>query len=408
MQLDPNWAQAETETIVQRVDQQSWTLPQMFFWTDPSRQRLFCGGVGAGKTFAGAIEVINQPAGSLGIAVSPTYTMLKDTTLRTFLELYEHSGMIQSFNRTDMSMTLKGNRTILWRSADKPEKLRGINAGWAWMDEAAFCEEEAYSVILGRLRRRPGRVWLTTTPNGKANWVYRLVQSGNVSVTRAPTQSNTFNPDFYVQTMLASYDPKRAAQEIEGEFIDTDGALMKRQWFRPWESELPERLLVCRAWDSAATESGGDYTVGMLVANVIGTDKMIILDVTRGQYGADTVDAMIRTAADEDGKKVSVVLEQEPGSAGKRLLAQQLKALEGHRVNWYSSGSRKLARAVPVARAAAQGRMYYLPDRPWVEPLMAELESFTGTPADEHDDQVDALSLAYSHLEGNLRRVAVY
>jgi predicted phage terminase large subunit-like protein len=378
----------------------------MMFWTDPARQRLFCGGVGAGKTYAGAIEVINQPPGSLGIAVSPTYTMLKDTTLRTFLELYENSGLIVSLNKTDMSMILKGERTVLWRSADKPEKLRGINAGWAWMDEAAFCDEEAYGVILGRLRRRPGKLWLTTTPNGKQNWVYRLVCSGNVSVTRAPTQTNTFNPDFYVQTMLSSYDPQRAAQEIEGEFVDTDGALMKREWFQPWEGPLPDRLIVCRAWDSAATESGGDFTVGLLMANVVGTDKMIILDVMRGQYGADTVDASIRTMADQDGQKVAVVLEQEPGSAGKRLLAQQVKALDGHRVNWYASGSRKLARAVPVARAAAQGRVYYVPGK-WCDNFFTEVESFTGTPADEHDDQVDALSLAFTHLEGNVRRVSV-
>lgn len=393
--------------LVQKVDQQSWTIPQMIFWTDPARQRLFCGGVGAGKTYAGAIEVINQPAGSLGICCSPTYTMLKDTTLRTFLELYEGSGLIQSFNRTDMSMVLKGQRTVLWRSADKPEKLRGINAGWAWLDEAAFCDEESYSVILGRLRRRPGRLWLTTTPNGKQNWVYRLVQSQTVSVTRAPTQSNGFNPDFYVQTMLASYDPKRAAQEIDGEFIDTDGALFKKEWFRPWDGPLPDRLNVCRAWDSAATESGGDFTVGLLAANPVGTDKIILLDLTRGQYGADTVDAMIKTAADTDGKKVTVVLEQEPGSAGKRLLTQQVRALDGHRVQWYASGSKKLARAVPIARAAAQGRVYYV-DGPWVEAFLMEVESFTGTTADEHDDQVDALSLAFSHLEGSLRRVAAY
>lgn len=394
----------QSQTIVQKVDQSSWTVPQMLFWTDPARQRLFCGGVGAGKTYAGCVEVVNQPPGSLGIAISPTYTMLKDTTLRTFLELYEGSGMIMSFNRTDMSMVLKGNRTILWRSGDKPEKLRGISAGWAWIDEAAFCDEEAYGVALGRLRRQPGRLWMTTTPNGKQNWVYRLVQSRQVSVTRAPTQTNTFNPTFYVETMLASYDPKRAEQEIQGEFIDTDGALFKRDWFKAWEGPLPLRVNWCRAWDAAATEGGGDYTCGLLAGNVVGTDKIILADMKRGQYGADTVDAMIASTADMDGNKCTIVLEQEPGSAGKRLLQQQLRALQGYRVHWYAPGAKKLARAVPVARAAAQGRVFYLPGE-WTEAFFTEVESFTGTPADEHDDQVDALSQAFTHLEGSVRRV---
>ena len=402
--MEPNWVIEGSQTVKQKVNQHGWTVPQMLFWTDESRQRLFCGGVGAGKTYAGCVEIVNQPKGTLGIAISPTYTMLKDTTLRTFLEVYEGSGLIVSFNKTDMSMILKGNRTVLWRSADKPEKLRGINAGWAWMDEAAFCEEEAYNIVLGRLRRQPGKLWLTTTPNGKQNWVYRITQGHAVSVTRASTRTNQFNPDFYVTQMLSSYDPKRALQEIDAEFVDTDGALMKRTWIQKWQGPIPERLQICRSWDSAATESGGDYTVGMLMANVVGSDKIIIMDVIRGQYSADTVDSMIRTSADTDGQKVSVVLEQEPGSAGKRLLTQQVRALHGHRVQWYASGQKKLARAVPVARAAAQGRVFYLEGK-WNEAFLTEVESFTGTSVDEHDDQIDALSLGFTHIEGNMRRV---
>lgn len=393
------------QVLVQKINQANWTVPQMLFWSDlASRQRLFCGGVGAGKTYAGCVEVVNQPHGTLGIVAAPTYTMLKDSTLRTFMELYEGTGLILSFNKSDMSMTLKGNRTVLWRSADKPDKLRGISAGWAWIDEGAYCEEEAYTVILGRLRRRPGRLWITTTPNGKQNWVYRLVQSRQCAVVRASTRSNHFNPDFYVETLAGSYDPIKAAQEIEGEFVDTDGALMKRDWFRPWEGGIPERMVLCRAWDAAATENGGDWTCGLLMGQILGTDKILILNRNYAQYGADTVDGMIRDAADHDGKNVTVVLEQEPGSAGKRLLAQQVKALHGHRLHWYTSGRSKLARAVPVARAAAQGRVYYVPGD-WNESFLTEIESFTGTSNDDHDDQVDALSLGFTHLEGNLKRV---
>lgn len=247
---------------------------------------------------------------------------------------------------------------------------------------------------------------MTTTPNGKANWVYRVATSGACRVIRASTRSNHFNPDFYVQTLAESYDGVKAAQEIEGEFVDTSGALMKRSWFRPWEGDLPEKLILCRAWDSAATEGGGDYTCGLLLGMVAGTDKIIIIDRKYGQYSAESVDAWIKTTADSDGQQTAVILEQEPGSAGKRLLAQQVKALHGHRVHWYSPGARKLARAVPVARAAAQGRIFYV-KADWNESFLTEIESFTGTSADAHDDQVDALSLGFGHLEGNVRRVIV-
>lgn len=407
MKLSPNWVLEKGRTAVQKVDVTGWTEPQMSFWSDVhSRQRLFCGGVGAGKTYAGCIEVINQPRGTLGIVIAPTYTMLKDSTLRTFMERYEQSGLVKSFNKTDMTMTLKGDRTILWRSADKPDKIRGISAGWAWIDEAAYCEEEAYHVVLGRLRRRPGRLWMTTTPNGKQNWVYRLVQNRQVSVTYASAKTNQFNPDFYVESLLANYDEKRAAQEVDGLFVDLDGTLMRRSWFLEWQGDLPKKMVTWRAWDCAATESGGDATVGIKWGAVPGTDKLIILDCKYGRYSADTVDVMIRETAKEDGKECTVVLEQEPGSAGKRLLSQQVKALEGYRVHWYAMGSRKLARAVPMARAAAAKRIWYAPDV-FQENHWIEIESFTGTNADEHDDVVDALSLGFNHGEGSIRRVQV-
>lgn len=407
MKLSPNWVLSKGKTATQKVDVTGWTDPQLSFWSDiHSRQRLFCGGVGAGKTYAGCIEVINQPRGTLGIVIAPTYTMLKDSTLRTFMERYENSGLIKSFNKTDMTMTLKGDRTVLWRSGDKPDKIRGISAGWAWLDEAAYIDEEAYNVVLGRLRRRPGRLWMTTTPNGKSNWVYRLVQNRQVTVTYASTKTNQFNPDFYVESLLANYDEKRAAQEVDGLFVDLDGTLMRRSWFLDWQDELPKKMVTWRAWDCAATESGGDATVGIKWGAVPGTDKLIILDCKYGRYSADTVDIMIRETAKEDGKECTVVLEQEPGSAGKRLLAQQVKALDGYRVHWYAMGSRKLARAVPMARAAAAGRIWYVPgvfeENHWIE-----IESFTGTTADEHDDVVDALSLGFNHGEGSIRRVQV-
>ncbi len=41
------------------------TEPQMRFWQSAARWRAFVGGVGSGKTRAGAMEVLRQPAGPL-------------------------------------------------------------------------------------------------------------------------------------------------------------------------------------------------------------------------------------------------------------------------------------------------------------------------------------------------------
>jgi predicted phage terminase large subunit-like protein len=383
----------------------TFTPQQLQFWVSPSKQKFFVGGVGAGKTRAGVIEIMNQPKGTLTIVVAPTFTILKDSTFRMFEELYGQSGLIMSHNKTDMETKVKGDRTILWRSADKPDRLRGTNAGAVYMDEASFCDEDTYKVLLGRLRKNPGKLWATFTPRGKNRWEYRAINSGIAEMIHAPSYSNTFNPDFFVQSLKAAYDGAFYKQEVEGLFCDTDGALMKSSWIRPWQGPIPERLIMCRSWDCAATVGRrSDYTVGTLMGLIPGTEKVIIFDQIRQQYSAEDVDPKISQTSDEDGPGTTIVIEVEPGSAGKRLLQHQLKNLAGRRVAWSSPGSNKLTRAVPFSRAASAGNIFYVLGN-WTDACFEEIDSFTGTPADVHDDCVDSISLGYTHLCGNMRRV---
>jgi predicted phage terminase large subunit-like protein len=348
---------------------------------------------------------MNQPKGCLTIVVAPTFTILKDSTFRMFEELYGDSGLIVSHNKTDMETRIKGDRTILWRSADKPDRLRGTNAGAAYMDEASYADEEVYRVLLGRLRKEPGRFWMTFTPRGKNHWTYRMISSGVVEMIHAPTYSNSFNPDFFVNSLKQSYDGSFYSQEVEGLFVDTDGALMKSSWIKPWEGDMPERLILCRAWDCAATlGKRSDFTVGTLMGLIPGTETVIILDQVRKQYAAENVDPLIVKQSDTDGMMTTIVIEVEPGSAGKRLLSHQLNVLQGRKVAWANVGGSKLTRAVPFSRAASAGKVFYCPGA-WTGPCFAEIDAFTGTAADEHDDCVDSISLGFSHLCGSMRKV---
>src|SRR4051812_14495035 len=97
------------------------TGPQLKFWASRARWRLFVGGVGSGKTRAGCVEILRQPAGSTGMVLAPTYPMLRDATLRTFLDLARGAGVLASFNKGEMVARLHGNRTVLFRSADNPD-----------------------------------------------------------------------------------------------------------------------------------------------------------------------------------------------------------------------------------------------------------------------------------------------
>ena len=144
---------------------------QFDFVTSDARFTAFIGGIGSGKTLGGCVKAIGhcQPS-ALGLIVAPTYGMLRDATWRTFQSVA--GGAIAEFLRGEMRVVMVNGSEILFRSADDPERLRGPNLSWAFIDEAALCHKMAWPITIGRLRKdgKAGPCWLTTTPKGR-NWV---------------------------------------------------------------------------------------------------------------------------------------------------------------------------------------------------------------------------------------------
>ena len=163
-----------------------------------------------------------MPRDTAGAILAPTYPMLRDATLRTFLELTKRAGILKAFNKAEMTAELVGNRTVLFRSADKPDRLRGPNLGWFWIDEAAMCDPSVWLIMMGRRRRAPGLAWVTTTPRGK-NWVHRVFveqATPHHACIRASSLTNQYLPRDFVQSLVDAYDEQFAMQEIGGEFLD--------------------------------------------------------------------------------------------------------------------------------------------------------------------------------------------
>jgi hypothetical protein len=195
---------------------------QSLFYQSTSRWSCFVAGVGSGKTQVGSIKSLAMPPGSRGTIVGPTYGQLRDSTLQTFLELAE--PFVDSFNRSTMDMRLKNGSRIHWRSAERPENLRGPNLGWFWLDEAAIMPEYAWDLMIARLRRKPGMAWITTTPKG-FDWIWRLFVEKNASnpdyfLVRAATWENPWLPEGFVESLRQKYSGGFARQEIEGEFCE--------------------------------------------------------------------------------------------------------------------------------------------------------------------------------------------
>jgi len=202
--------------------------PQQFkFATSRARMTAFVGGIGSGKTFAGAVRVVYEVAevGGLGEVIAPTYPMLRDATMRTLRELAQ--PLIAEENRSEMRWRLANGAEILFRSADEPERLRGPNLSWVWLDEAALCPAQTWDILIGRLRyttpdgaARAGRLWITSTPRGR-NWLYR--KADQMKIFRAATSDNRYLAPEYIAALEEAYTGDFARQELYGEFVAFEG-----------------------------------------------------------------------------------------------------------------------------------------------------------------------------------------
>lgn len=160
-------------------------------------------------------------------------------------------------------------------------------------------------------------------------------------------------------------------------------------------SDVPPLVHVVRAWDNAATEGGGAYTVGVKIG-FDAMEKPYILDVKREQVNTAGRERLQLDTAREDGKLVLVHAPQDPASAGKDVafLFEQMMSREGFQVTTTPVTGTKTLRAHNLSLAVNRGEVS-LVEADWNKDFKNELRYF---PVSTHKDQVDAGSDGYNYL----------
>jgi predicted phage terminase large subunit-like protein len=184
------------------------------------------------------------------------------------------------------------------------------------------------------------------------------------------------------------------AGQVQQRPAPREGGMFKRHWIRLCE-QLPSNRVRVRAWDLAGSLTGfdPDWTVGLLMSR--DPDGFIFIeDVQRFRATPGEVERQIKATAALDGKKTTVVLPQDPGSAGKAQVSYLTRALQGYRVKCNRVSGDKETRAGPFASQCEHGNVMML-RAPWNEEVLGELCTF---PNGRHDDIVDAASDAFNEL----------
>jgi PBSX family phage terminase large subunit len=198
----------------------------------------FVGGIGSGKSYALAVWALIAATGrvgsnadalivpNLGAVLAPTYPMLRDATLRTFLDVA--GGAVKQFFKAEMRALLINGSEVLFRSAENFENLRGPNLSWFAGDEGSLYHPDVFPIMQGRLRQggRQGHARLGMTPKGR-NWVYKrfvLDDDPDYALINSRTNENSFLSEAWVRSLERSYgDTAFAAQELRGEFVGFEG-----------------------------------------------------------------------------------------------------------------------------------------------------------------------------------------
>ncbi|MBX3422228.1 MAG: phage terminase large subunit [Pirellulaceae bacterium] len=436
---------------------------QADFRRSTAKLRGFIGGRGTGKTFIGGLTVsADARRDEAWVCVAPDYGVAIETSFPVFVELTQKTGQwIKDVKSPFPKVTFRtmdgGQATIVFRSGEKPEKLRGGNYAGAWLDEATVMPKSVFDLIRPTLRWRGkmGPILLTATPKGTRHWTFerfyapvddvlggdgvslldgmsedskaaiiRSIAAGNVeyfsgkayvrrsgsSLIRASTRDNPFLPPDFYETIRSDYGTMLAAQELEGEFVEISGLLFRREWFSLVDS-VPREALRVRYWDQAATPGSGCFTAGVLMARDA-DGQYYIEHVVRGQWGPLERNKIIDQITASDGRKygghVVTFVEQEGGSAGKEVAAQMIQRLPGYSVfrdvvsgkrfrlseGEQLPGEAKVVRAMPFAAQVEAGNVAILRS-PWSEDYITELCAF---PEWKYCDQVDASSGAFNKL----------
>lgn len=209
----------------------------------------------------------------------------------------------------------KVRSTIDFRSAERPESLRGDGVHGAVIDEAGYWKRDSHISVLTTLTRTAGKLRIISTPKGK-NWFYEEWTKGwcflckrskvkcpctnnktkhsEYSSYQLPTSDNPIVKQRELDTLKANFTDRQYRQEILAEFLD-DGAgvfsnLTNAQKAKLQREPRPGKRYVLGV-DWAKSE---DYTVFI----VLDADLMKVVHMERHQ-GLDwsvNIDKAIRCA----------------------------------------------------------------------------------------------------------------
>jgi len=230
---------AQTRIIKAKV-----TRPQAQFHKMTCKYPLFCGGYGAGKSEAmvnqAFVDASKDSSALIGL-YEPTYDLVRLIALPRLEQKLDEYGIRYTTNKSEYTVSTHSSQfgDFILRSMDTPARIVGYECLTSHCDELDTLPrdkaEEVWTRIIARNRQKvpsgaDNRVSVYTTPEGfrfcHDRWVAK--QAPEYQMTRAPTASNPYLPEDYIDSLRATYPAQLIEAYLEGYFVNlTSGTIYK-------------------------------------------------------------------------------------------------------------------------------------------------------------------------------------
>lgn len=329
---------------------------------------LLSGGRGSGKTRTGAeyTRRVSEHVPRIGL-IAPTGADLRDTIVEGESGLkfvYAMAGEKIHYEPSKRRVTFPSGCIATLYSAEEPDRLRGSNNGFLWMDEPAHYEDPQAVWNMATLGLRIGRrphICMTTTPL-PSKFIKARIKDPRTRTVRVSTYKNLENlaPNFRDEVLAQFEGTRLGLQELHGKVLrEVDGAKWEERFIqhdRTVDWHDMERIVV--AIDPAGTANRRSDETGIVVVGRIGKTLYVLEDAS-GKYSPN---GWAQKAIDlYDRYEADVILAERNFGADMVKNTIMNLGFEGRVIEAHAQRSKEL-RADPIVAKYEQGLVWHVGD----------------------------------------------
>lgn len=207
---------------------------QTKFISSKARYLLNSGGVGSGKTYSivlKTLKLIAENPGILTLIGAQTYPLLRDTTLREFLNVIPRE-IVAEYNKTNQHFKFINGSEVIFRAFDEADKLKSLNLGACGIEEMTDIDEDIFKMLRTRMRQNnmPCCIYGATNPHTFGNWVYKsFIETpiANSEVVYSITMDNKYLPAEYITDLneMKKANPEYYERMVMGKWGALEGVI---------------------------------------------------------------------------------------------------------------------------------------------------------------------------------------